>query len=100
MHLLHHECSLQRRHQKVVEEAPVCSISDELRGQPVGALRMLGEAARYLSRHGRVQAITQTPSSWRSDPAAGFLPTSGDGDVLGLDLVELQVRNGRRSPAE
>ncbi|GAO21979.1 carbamoyl-phosphate synthase L chain ATP-binding protein [Alicycliphilus sp. B1] len=27
------ECSLQRRHQKVIEEAPVCSISDELRGQ-------------------------------------------------------------------
>ncbi len=43
------DCSLQRRNQKVVEEAPAPCLSPEKRSQLIAAAVRLGEAARYLS---------------------------------------------------
>jgi 3-methylcrotonyl-CoA carboxylase alpha subunit len=43
LHLFERDCSLQRRHQKVVEEAPGATVSDELRAR-------LGEAAVKAAR--------------------------------------------------
>jgi len=43
VHLFERECSIQRRHQKVVEEAPSAVVGDELRER-------LGEAALSLAR--------------------------------------------------
>ncbi|CAK0782570.1 hypothetical protein CVIRNUC_005782 [Coccomyxa viridis] len=43
------ECSIQRRHQKVVEETPSPFVEDSLRKELVAAARRLGTAAQYRS---------------------------------------------------
>ena len=43
VHLFERECSIQRRHQKVIEEAPSVVLSEELRTQ-------MGEAAVNVAK--------------------------------------------------
>jgi acetyl-CoA/propionyl-CoA carboxylase, biotin carboxylase, biotin carboxyl carrier protein len=47
VHLGERECSLQRRHQKVIEEAPSPAVSDELRARMGAAAVALAQAADY-----------------------------------------------------
>ncbi len=49
VHLYERECSLQRRHQKVVEEAPSPSISSQLREAIVAAALKAAQSVRYTS---------------------------------------------------
>ena len=62
------ECSLQRRHQKVVEETPSPMVDDALRAELSAAARGRGQGDRLRRRrHGRVPRRRETaPSaSWR-----------------------------------
>lgn len=92
VHLYDRECSLQRRHQKVIEEAPVCSISDELRGQLWAHSVALGEAARYLGLGTVEFAVTQDAAVFLEVNPRLQVEHPVTESVLGLDLVELQVR--------
>ncbi len=47
VHLFERECSLQRRHQKVIEESPSPVIDAELRGRLTTSAVALAEAVRY-----------------------------------------------------
>ncbi|HVP14127.1 MAG TPA: biotin carboxylase N-terminal domain-containing protein, partial [Terriglobales bacterium] len=47
VHLFERECSLQRRHQKVVEESPSPAVDDALRGRMCEAAVALARAVRY-----------------------------------------------------
>ena len=47
VHLFERECSLQRRHQKVVEESPSTALTPQLRSQMGGAAVALASAAHY-----------------------------------------------------
>ncbi|KAF5075542.1 Acetyl-/propionyl-coenzyme A carboxylase alpha chain [anaerobic digester metagenome] len=49
IHLYERECSVQRRYQKVVEEAPAVSLSSELRETLLGYAVKLAKEAKYLS---------------------------------------------------
>lgn len=49
VHLLERECSIQRRHQKVVEEAPCAVLSEEMRAQMCEAAVSLAKAIDYHS---------------------------------------------------
>ena len=57
IHLHERECSIQRRHQKIVEESPSPAVSPQLRAAICGAAVAAGRAIRLRERgHGRVPA--------------------------------------------
>lgn len=92
VHLFDRECSLQRRHQKVIEEAPVLSLAPALRESILAHAVRLGERVRYAGL-GTVEFIVK-------DADAFFLEVNPriqvehpvTESVTGLDLVELQIR--------
>ena len=59
VHLFERDCSTQRRHQKVLEEAPAPTISDEVRAQVTGAAVALARQVGYVNA-GTVEFLLDT----------------------------------------
>lgn len=93
-HLWERECTIQRRHQKLVEVAPSPSLSDPLRGRIIEAARQLASAAAY-DNLGTFEflvdgAAEESFAFIEANPRLQVEHTVTEA-VLGVDLVRAQL---------
>ena len=96
LHCFERECSIQRRHQKVIEEAPSPVLSESLRGRMGAAAVAAAEAVGYVSA-GTVEFLLDGSGD---DAQFFFLEVNTrlqvehpvTEKITGLDLVREQIR--------
>ena len=96
VHLFDRECSLQRRFQKVVEEAPVTSIARPLRERLWAHAVALGRAAGYLGLGTVEFAVAGDEAVFLEVNPRLQVEHPVTEAVTGLDLVQLQIETVAR----
>ena len=90
--LYERECTLQRRHQKVVEEAPSIAVSPERRSQMSAAARAAAAAVRYVNA-GTIEFIADEQGFYFIEMNTRLQVEHPVTEmIIGADLVEWQLR--------
>uniref|UniRef100_UPI00286CB416 acetyl/propionyl/methylcrotonyl-CoA carboxylase subunit alpha n=1 Tax=Sphingomonas sp. TaxID=28214 RepID=UPI00286CB416 len=98
VHLFERDCSLQRRHQKVIEEAPAPGMDEATREQLCGAAVRAAKAVDYVGA-GTIEFIADASEGLRAD-RIWFMEMNTrlqvehpvTEEITGVDLVEWQLR--------
>ncbi len=93
IHLGERECSIQRRHQKLIEEAPSRALDEELRQRIHRAAVKIGEAVGYVSA-GTVEFLLDSEGRFtfmEVNPRLQVEHTVTEA-VTGVDIVKEQLR--------
>jgi len=97
-HLGERECSVQRRHQKVIEIAPAPCLADELRGAIIDAAVRFAANERYANL-GTFEFLVDISGNGKERPFV-FIETNArlqvehtvTEEVTGVDIVQAQIR--------
>ena len=91
VHLFDRECSVQRRHQKIIEEATSPSLTDELRRQMGEVACTIAKLGKYRSA-GTVEFLLQDGKFYLLEVNTRLqVEHPVTEEVLGVDLVKMQI---------